>query len=180
MKSAAPHTKTTVDIKAGFGFDPEWTQEEALAAGTDGPCSPFFRWAAWHQLEEHQKLYDGGNKVSLFNALCLCARHELPMPDWLGHAYRKGHRRWAAYDAASLDEAFDVQLPKNARINTLRRNRMLRIQIPLMVKDYHNNQNRVIDQSLFEDIGKELGVSGSTARDLYYENKDFLHLQKKR
>lgn len=160
-------------------FDPEWTAEQALEAGADGPKSPFHRWAAWHLMDEHRVAYETGRNIPLFVALRLCACHGLPMPDWVAEAYLRGHNRWNSFDAPSLDEAFGVQLPKGSHISRLRKESKLRIAVPLKVRELQQ-QGRALDESLFRDVGLALNVSGSTARDAYYKSSVRRLLQKKR
>lgn len=160
-------------------FDPSWTAEQAFEAGADGPLSPFHRWAAWQMLTDHEKSFTGGHKTSLFAALHICACHGLPMPDWVSNAYSKGFHDWVNYREASLDDAFGVSLPKNARLHKLKSMRIMRLAVPLKVKKLHD-EGRAIDKSLFDDVGKELGIGGSTVRDIYYQNRPSPDLQKTR
>lgn len=167
-----------INIKAGFNFDPEWDVEQAMAAGHDGPLSPFHRWAAWIQLGEYKKRYKAGNKECLFSALHQCACSNLPMPDWLAEAYRNGFHEWVSYRAPSLDQAFNVKIPKGQHVNKLRELRRLNFVVPRLVKELHA-KGQPIDQQLFADVGKELGIGGSKARDIYYKYNPLRHLQKK-
>ncbi len=160
-------------------FDPEWTAEQAFAAGADGPKSAFHRWAAWHLMLEYQAPYEAGRNVNLFAALRLCACHDLPMPDWVADAYVRGYQRWNSYDAPSLDEAFGVKAPKGSHIARLRKHSKLRLIVPLKVRELQR-QGRAIDESLFRDVGLALNVSGSTARDAYYKSAYRKLLQEKR
>ncbi|MGQ7816817.1 hypothetical protein ACUTAH_14325 [Metapseudomonas furukawaii] len=161
-----------------LNFDPNWTADEAMRAGAEGPMSPFHRWAAWHMAIEYQAAFESGRKANLFNALQLCASHGLPMPEWVAKAYLKGFHRWNSYDAPSLDEAFDVKLPKGAHVGRLKKERKLRLAVPIKVRELQR-QGRAIDESLFHDVGVALNVSGSTARNAYYKSpfRKLLHLQ---
>ena len=161
-----------IDLKAGFGFDPDWTLEQAMAAGSEGPLSPFWRWQRWQQLEnEYKKRFEAGDKDAVFTALHSCACSNLPMPDWLAGAYATGFHKWVNYRAKSLDEAFDVEIPKGKHLNALRKNRKLRVAVPLAV-DKARNEGNAIQQGLFEKIGKEFGISGSSAKNLYYKYRN--------
>ncbi|HBN8615912.1 hypothetical protein [Pseudomonas aeruginosa] len=155
-------------------FDPEWTVEEAIASGSDGPLSPFFQWAGWQQLGQYQQRYELGNKQSLFAALRTCACHGLPMPEWLAKAFCKSHDDWLSYRKPTLDEAFDVAIPKGAHINKLRKLRRLNIAIPIKVEELRTNSSdgrrRAIDEALFNDVGAAFSISGSQARDIYYKS----------
>lgn len=172
-------TDLKIDIKAGFGFDPEWDVWQAQKAGSDGPVSPFFRWAAWKRLEDYKENFEAGTKESLFSALSLCSRHNLPMPKWLADEYSKGFHEWVSYRKPSLDEAFDVKIPKGKHILRLCQLRRFKVEIPLLVNDFHS-KGRAIDEQLFADIGEKLGISGSKTRDIYYKHNPFRDLQKKR
>lgn len=171
--------KLEKEIKAGFGFDPDWDTQQAMEAGHDGPFSPFHRWDAWNRLSEYKAAYEEGNKEVLFSALRNCAAHNLPMPNWLADAYCMGHDLWLSYRKPTLDEAFDVKPPKGTHINKLKELRTLKVAIPLFVRKLQET-GRAIDPHLFEDVGKEFGVSGSKARDIYYKYNPLSGLQKKR
>ena len=166
------------DLKSGFGFDPEWSAEQALNAGSDGPFSPFHRWASWKTLEYYQQRFKAGDKECLFSALHSCAAHNLPMPDWLADAYCAGFDTWVNYKVPSLDEAFDIKIPKGKHINRLKELHVLKISVALAVKNKHS-EGQAIDQQLFADVGAELGIGGSKARDIYYNNNHLRDLQKK-
>jgi len=167
-------------------FDPAWSAEQAVEASGDdalSPMSPLSRWAAWGMLMDYRARFDAGDKQVLLAALRTCACHDLPMPDWLADAYCKAHDDWLSYRKPTLDEAFDVGLPKGTHLNKLKKLRRLRIAVPLKVQELSADKGgadrRPIDESLFADVGREFNISGSQARDIYYRfrwNKD---LQKK-
>lgn len=162
------------ELLPSLDFDPNWTIEEARVADSNGPLSPFFQWAGWQQLEQYQKRYEAGDKQSLFAALRTCACHGLPMPEWLARAFSRSHDDWLSYRKPSLDEAFDVAIPKGAHINKLKKLRRLNVAIPLKVQELRSNgangEARPIDEALFNDVGAEFNISGSQARDIYYKS----------
>lgn len=133
---------------------------------------------------DYRERFEAGDKQALFSALRQCACHDLPMPDWLADAYCKAHDDWLSYRKPTLDEAFDVKLPKGSHINKLKKLRRLKFAIPLKVKELSTNQQsddgiRPIDESLFSDVGKAFNISGSQARDIYYKHRWRKDLQKK-
>ncbi|MGA4532264.1 hypothetical protein ACPA1H_18150 [Ectopseudomonas chengduensis] len=162
-------------------FDPSWSVQEAVEAlGEDslGPMTPLARWAAWGILMEYRARFEAGDKQVLFAALRKCACHDLPMPDWLADAYCKAHDDWVSYRKPTLDAAFDVAIPKGTHINKLKKLRSLKLAIPLKVQELCTDQ-RPIDESLFNDVGKIFNISGSQARDIYYKYRWRKDLQKK-
>lgn len=176
----------TADNHVFPDFDPSWSVQEAVeASGEDsiGPMTPLARWAAWGVLMEYRTRFEAGDKQVIFAALRKCACHDLPMPDWLADAYCKAHDDWLSYRKPTLDEAFDVQLPKGTHINKLRKLRRLRFAVPLKVQELSANKGGTeklpIDESLFADVGKAFNISGSQARDIYYKFRWRKDLQKK-
>lgn len=161
-------------------FDPGWTREEAKNAGDDGPRSPFQRWQAWVlMLEMYRMSFEEGERESALEALRLCALHGLPMPDWLSDGYQQCYREWRHLHVKTLDEAFGTKRPKGANFASIKKARMLEINVPLWAMILRR-KGAVTDESLFQEIGRRLNVSTSTARSAYYRSWYYRKLLKKR
>ncbi|MCR6651805.1 MAG: hypothetical protein NVV73_10100 [Cellvibrionaceae bacterium] len=158
-------------------FDPEWTHDEAKAAGSGESHSPYERWVAWLMLGVYERCYERGEKEAVLEAVRTCAKHGLPMPNWLATETINNLKKWANYEVKTLDEAFGVQRKKGIHINAERKKWRLEINVPIRVAAYQK-EGRSVDQDLFDEVGKELGVSGSSARDAYYNSFFYKELQK--
>lgn len=169
-----------ISVQSPFhDFDPDWSREQASAAGDDGPHSPFQRWQAWTlMMEAYRTGFEGGDNTSLLEAMRLCAVHLLPMPDWVASAYLAGFGMWRFHHVATLDEAFGVQRLKGTHLKTKRKVLELNLAVPAMVVKLRA-QGRAIDEALFEDVGKALGISSSTASKAYYASSYYRRLQEK-
>lgn len=160
-------------------FDPEWSREQAQAAGSDGPFSPFERWQAWMMLEAHYTGHEGGDPASLLRAIRLCAIHRLPMPGWVADGYVSAFTAWNTLTANTLDDAFGVTRQKGKHLNAARKARKLETAVPIMVIRMRK-KGRPIDEGMFAEIGAELNISASAASKAYYSSHYFRRLQKKR
>lgn len=160
-----------VDLLSGFGFDPDWSIEDAYAAGAEGRTSPFFRWCAWERLAELKERFSAGDSHSLLSALYTCAQHDLPMPDWVAMAFSKKYTKWCNYEYKTLDDAFETALPKGAHINSLRKRKRLKLLIPLEVEEL-KKKGMATDKAIFEMVSKNIpagyATSPSDVEKIYY------------
>jgi len=72
------------------------------------------------------------------------------------------------YKVKSWDDVFGRPLEKGKRLKTERRNMEIASPIERRISDLHK-AGKAIDKSLFAEVGKEFGVSGTIASELYYE-----------
>lgn len=162
-----------------LGFDPNWSYEQARAAGHEGPHSPFQRWQAWVlMMEVYRRSFEEGERISLLDALRLCAVHALPLPSWVADGYAAGYGLWRHHSVATLDDAFGVVRPKGTHLNRLRKTLELNLSVPAMVLRL-KHQGRAVDEDLFREVGEALNISASSASKAYYNSPYYLRLQKK-
>lgn len=151
-------------------FDPLWSLEQAKAAGDDGPESPYQRWAAWALISEaFRSSFEDGNSESILMALRTCAKHKLPMPDWLAAAYMSRLSDWTMLRVKTLDEAFKVERPKGFHLKATHNKKNLEMNIPSVVMRL-KREGLSTDEYLFERAGEILGVKTSKAREAYYDS----------
>lgn len=116
-------------------------------------------------LEKGKEHYEKGDKSELLYCLSHCIVHDVQIPDWLNRAFRE------AYDTGRLskswDDVFGKPLGKGKRLVTARRNDALESPIFESVQDRHKN-GEAIDKNLFDSVGREFGVGGTVASELYY------------
>jgi hypothetical protein len=121
-------------------------------------------------LRKCQRRYESGQREALMDAIRCCILGEWPAPPWLRDAFRE------VLDTPkkSWDEVFDSPIPKGAHRRRRYRNLKIGRQLKKRIEFLHEKEGRSINRELFEDVGKEFGVGGSVARDLYYEDKKLL------
>ena len=158
-----------IELKAGFGFDPAWTDEEAaLHAGLED--GSFYRWSAWKDIAEMETAYRAGDNQVLLDAINICARHQLPMPEWVAAGWKQSYTKWKHYEVKTLDNAFNVER-RGKHLSALRKHSRLKSAIPYAIfKEIE--AGKATDEELFDAVGKRFGIGGPTARDIFYKNKD--------
>ena len=119
------------------------------------------------ELEKGKKLYEQGDKDQILYWLSFCIKNHRPIPDWLEQAFLKAYHAGRMFEIKSWDDVFGKPLKKGKRLATERRNMKLTRLIFERVCDLQK-AGKPIDQELFAAVGKELSVSGSVVRDLYY------------
>ena len=117
--------------------------------------------------EKGRELYEAGDKSEFMRCLYWCIRSDEPIPPWLKEALEQimADRRSGKFK--SWDEPFGKPLG-NKHQATVRRD--AKVIVPLFDRVQELSESgRAIDKKLFEDVGKEFGVGGTVASDLYYD-----------
>ena len=120
-------------------------------------------------LSECQLHYESGQRNALIVAILWCIQEGLPPSPWLRNECKKAWRTVKK----SWDEVFGPPFPKGKHWHYYNRNLKIGDRLKERIEFLHEKEGRSITQGLFEEVGKEFGVSGSVARDLYYEQKRF-------
>jgi hypothetical protein len=118
-------------------------------------------------LEKQRKRYEAGDKSALIYCMEHCLRNHTAIPEWVETAFLRGCQDVRNLKVKSWDDVFGRRLKKGARLATERRNSDLVGHIYSRVGELRD-AGESINKNLFDRLGKELGISGSTARDLYY------------
>ena len=114
--------------------------------------------------------FDNGDKSALLYAIYHCLLMKRPLPEWLRLAFLHTYEAHARFEIRSWDEVFGRPVPKGTHLETEKQKAELRPLIILRVQAL-KTEGRPIDKNLFEEIGTELGISGSTAGDIYYDER---------
>jgi len=117
-------------------------------------------------LEEMRAYFNGGDRHELFRAIRFCGEQGIPMPDWVVEAFAKAMNKWYSMRAKTLDEAFSVKFPKGKHLAAAKKQRKLKFAV------YHEvmkakRQQRAVDEKLYEEIGKKLGLGKTRVGDYY-------------
>jgi hypothetical protein len=120
------------------------------------------------ELEKEKERYEQGDKAQLLYWLNYCITNHKPMPAWLEEAFQKAYHAGQIYEIKSWDEVFGKPPKKGARQAIECRN--MKISEPLFyrVRDRYV-AGEPMDEGLFDRVGAEFGISGTVAKDLYYE-----------
>lgn len=130
-------------------------------------------WPSWTPFEYFEIGHKNGNPRALMEALLKCSLLNLPMPDWVAEAYQESYRKVTTFQVRSWDDAFGSRHPKGTDLKASRKKLALGGKIFALAREMIE-AGRPTDLGLFEDVGEQFNVSGSYARDAYYEHLDRL------
>jgi hypothetical protein len=120
--------------------------------------------------------FEGGDRTVILRYIDLCLRDKGAgaIPDWVLNEFYASMDRLYRREIKSWDEVFGHPLPKGKQLATERRKLKLAGLIWGKVYDRHE-AGESITKALFNSVGKECGVSGTVAAEIYYElEKNFL------
>src|SRR6266849_4132476 len=120
-------------------------------------------------LEILKKRLEGGDKWALLYAIRQCLLLKRPLPEWLRLAFLSAYDSATGYEIKSWDDAFGRPHPKGSHLKKEKRNLELRQVIIQRVEALRSEMS--VDKGLFEKIGKELGISGTTVSEIYYDER---------
>lgn len=135
------------------------------------PTLPVFQFVARNDLLMEKARYEAGDKNALLGAIRICANHDLVMPEWLARAFIRGYDKVLNHKVGSWDDAFGRPLPKGKHLNAARKKREKGPAAWLEVQRMVKEEDRAIDDLLFEDVGKKLGLGKTLVSEFYYEHE---------
>jgi hypothetical protein len=125
-------------------------------------------------LEDYRRRFEAGDKSILLSGLQFCIWCNMPIPAWLKRAFLNACRAGYTHEIKSWDEVFGKPLKKGQRQATARRNVKIAHEVHQRVEERHR-AGEALDKALFAAVGKEFGVGGTVAAELYYETRETLH-----
>jgi hypothetical protein len=148
------------------------------------PAPPPRDWMKkWEAAVKNGRDYQSGNKRHLFDTIYFCAANKRKLPDWAREMIIMAHLRSRYGRLKSWEEIFGKPFPGKSRKGILTKARALEVWIAVRqrVEKRQSTKDQPIDEGLFEEVGKELGVGGhSTVSKLYYQvDKNFRPLNLK-
>ncbi len=140
----------------------------------DGPYLPMFQLWAVNACNDLRPLIEADQANSggaVLDAVYMCARNGLMMPDWLATAFMSRVRAVSDFKAASWDSplSFGRPHPKGTRLAAERKR--LRFQATVHTRILLIRQEEPetpIDKRLFERVGKLYGLGATLAENYYY------------
>jgi hypothetical protein len=112
------------------------------------------------------------NKILLF-AIHYCAMDGFAIPKWCAIPYLNAFRDVWHHRKKSWDDTFGSPHKKGARLGALQEKRQKKYAVYSQISKMKSmNPDTPTDRSLFDQVGKEFGVSGSLAEKYYYDVKN--------
>jgi len=157
----------------------EMTEEEILKSASEYKPGRLLisKWLDALYFKELEKEYQKSkNKAIILEAVYICSLNDFELPEWLQMAFISGYRKVRNYQAGSWGEVFGRAHPKRIHLGTKRELWLKKYQVYNRVNEIIKTEpSTPIDKNLFERVGLELGVGGSTKiSDIYYETKNYL------
>jgi hypothetical protein len=118
-------------------------------------------------MEIARQKYEEGNKAVLLMAIHLCFLMKKPVPDWLRLSFIEAYQQATAFNIRSWDEVFAPPVKKRTQLE--KRKKYVDLRYPIAIRVISRGA-KAIDKSLFDEIGRELNISGTTASDIYYKH----------
>jgi hypothetical protein len=118
-------------------------------------------------LERLRQRFEAGDKAMLLYSLNHCLTNNLPIPPWLATAFREACEKGHRLKVKSWDEVFSPPLKKGQQIEAARR-KMEKAEPLFDLISERRKAGASINKELFETVGKEVGLSGTVAEEIYY------------
>jgi hypothetical protein len=109
--------------------------------------------------------FDRGDNTAVLDALLIMAA---TFPAWLHTKVISALMAYRQCTVRTLDEAFGVKRPKGQHHESARDREVLRPQIIFDVYSRHA-KGAPLDQAIFEEVGRNLGISGGEAIKIFGE-----------
>ena len=140
----------------------------------DGPYLPMFQLVAVNTCNDLRPLIEADQANSggaVLEAVFMCARNGLVMPDWLATAFMVRYCAVTHFHAASWDSplSFGRHHPKGTRLAAELKRFKFQSQVALRITLIrHDEPGTPIDKNLFERVGKPFGLGATLTEDYYY------------
>jgi hypothetical protein len=122
------------------------------------------------QLAEAESAFKAGDKSRIIHGVQLCTVFGLDRrkwPQWLDRAFNDAYEAGISGAISSWDKVFGRPIAKGKQRKAARLRSQLILPIVYRVRQLHA-KGRAIDKTLFEDVGRKFGISGTTASKIYY------------
>ena len=126
------------------------------------PHEPTFQ----NNMEDLQTAFRSGNKHVLIQALVMCLLSRRALPSWISKELWHAFELFSKGQLNSWEEVFGKPFPGRRRKGTS--TRLKAREVSIRVRELRE-EGANLDDLLFEEVGKEFGFSGSTAKSLYYK-----------
>jgi hypothetical protein len=131
----------------------------------------------WREIDRtlniYRQAYSAGDHLALFQALSFALESGMPVPEWAANPLAARISKVLSKETACWNEAFGRPYPKGAQVRAQRRREQLAPQVHLLVTEERRKSGMALGESLFSDIGHQLGISRSLCSKLYYQERKF-------
>lgn len=104
-------------------------------------------------------------KRALIQSMAVCVKMDIPWPQWVKDGFLDAYSK----AAGSWDEVFGRPLPPRKKASKKQHWDKFQLRVFRLVRERNTKKNEPIDEVLFEKVGKKIGISGSNAREMYYD-----------
>lgn len=133
---------------------------------------PYYQWSGAMELKDLYQIYNDGNKGVILEALHICAKNCLMMPQWVEKAFLEAYQKVHRYEVRSWDDVFGRPIPKNVHLQAKQRERSVGWQVYKCIKELkRNNPSKPIDIALFEKVGERFGIKKTLVQKYYSKYK---------
>ena len=101
--------------------------------------------------------FESGDPLALLEAVGVCGRGHVTMPEWVVAAWHKAWHKWLNYEVKELGEAFGIAWPNKKHLEAAQQKKRLAFVVNAEVERLHKS-GRKIDQELYEEIGGRFGI----------------------
>jgi hypothetical protein len=120
-------------------------------------------------LDVFRQCFAAGHKPALMRAINDCAEHGVPLPEWASEAYQKAFNTVQGARVKSWDDVFGRPHPKGAHLAAIRKRQRLWYMVRGAVLEIRREHpETVIDEALFERVGKQFNIGKTLAAEIYY------------
>ncbi len=119
-------------------------------------------------LDALKKLYDQGHKSALFGAIKFCATKKLVMPDWVAKEFVAGMRKIDSFEVGTGTKLLVRRCHAGKQLGAMRKRAEKQLPVWHRIRELHKGGDS-IDGKLFDRVGLEFQISGSTAKSYFYD-----------
>jgi hypothetical protein len=123
-------------------------------------------------LEAFEGALDSGDKGALLKVIWYCARHRLPLPERTSTAFLKAYRDVTSFKKRSWDDVFGVPHRKGINLGYAQHKKKDGLNVYIRIRHLSTKKGRAIDNNLFEEVGREFGMSRAVCARVYAEARD--------
>lgn len=115
-----------------------------------------------------RQAFEAGEKGRLLRIVKSYLKRNEPLPEWARDALIAAIDKADHFEIKSWDEVFGRLLKKGEQLASKRRHWVAERKVVKRVWDLRD-EGKSITKELFDKVGKEVGVSGTVASDVYYD-----------
>jgi hypothetical protein len=158
----------------------DWTVEQVMAAQQqvwdagvrDDGRGPMAQWDGLRTLDRLERQLAAGDEGALLEAIAVCARHALVIPEWAACAFLEAWRRVIHFETDSWDVAFGRPHPRGMHLARAQQRWLLRYQVWNRIHDLRTSSDKIgLGDELFDQVGEEFGIHKTLCSQLYYEGE---------